>query len=109
MADGVFPLNRRELVAGLGASILSPAMPSAAAAAARPSLALQAKAGVIALRPGGPNTPIWSLAGPATDAGLRFKRGDELEISFANELPVPALLNWRGIDGAAAAEPLTAR
>jgi FtsP/CotA-like multicopper oxidase with cupredoxin domain len=109
MADGIFPLNRRALVAGLGASVLGPAMPSITAAAARPSLALQAKPGVIALRPGGPETPSWSLGAPATDAGLRFKRGDEVEVSFANELPVPAVLNWRGIDSAPAAEPLTSR
>ena len=40
---------------------------------------------------------------------MRFRRGDELEIGFGNELPVPAVLNWRGIDGVPAAEPLTAR
>ncbi|XSC46566.1 multicopper oxidase family protein [Bradyrhizobium sp. RDT10] len=32
-----------------------------------------------------------------------------MEVAFANELPAPAVLNWRGIDGVAAAEPLTAR
>ena len=46
-----------------------------------------------------------SLAGRRTPAS--FKRGDTLEIAFANELPVPPLLNWRGLDGVAAAEPLT--
>ena len=40
---------------------------------------------------------------------MRFKRGDIVDIAFGNELPVPAMLNWRGIDGAPAVEPLTGR
>jgi FtsP/CotA-like multicopper oxidase with cupredoxin domain len=109
MADRIFPLDRRELLAGLGAAVLSPAMPSIAAAQGRPSLSLQAKAGVVALRPVGPDTPIWSLLTPTPEPGLRFKRGDTLEIALGNELPVPAVLNWHGIGGVPAAEPLVAR
>src|SRR5436190_23603331 len=67
MADRIFRLDRRGLVAGLGAAVLSPALPWIAAAQGRPSLMLQAKASVIALRPGEANTPIWSLLGPAPD------------------------------------------
>jgi FtsP/CotA-like multicopper oxidase with cupredoxin domain len=107
MADGIFPLNRRTFAAGLGAAVLTPAMSSIVGAGARPALMLRAKAGAIALRPGTPDTPIWSLAGP--DAGLRFKRGDALEITFGNDLPTPAVLNWHGLDGVPAAEPLLAR
>ena len=107
MADRIFRPDRRELLAGLGAAVLSPALPRIAAAQGRPSLMLQAKAGVIALRPGEANTPIWSLLGPAPDINL--KRGDELEITLANELPVAAALNCHGLDGAPAAEPLAAR
>ena len=59
----------------------------------------------ISLRPGGPDTAIWSLDGP----DLRFRRGDFQEIQFGNDLPVATALNWRGIDGASAAEPLAAR
>src|ERR1700687_3832177 len=104
MADRILRLDRRELMMGLGAAVLGPAM--AAGAQGRPSLTLQAKAGVIVLRPGGPDTPIWSLQGPTPDPGLRFKRGDELEITLLNELPVTTVLNWHGIDGIPAAEPL---
>jgi FtsP/CotA-like multicopper oxidase with cupredoxin domain len=106
MAHRMLRLNRRELMAGLGIAALGPAMPRIAAAARRPSLMLQAKAGTIALRPGGPDTPIWSLAGPTPDPGTRFKRGEELEITLQNDLPVPAVLNWHGIAGAPAADPL---
>jgi FtsP/CotA-like multicopper oxidase with cupredoxin domain len=104
MTSPKFPLNRRELMAGLGAAALAPMWPVAGRTQGRPSLALQAKADALALRDG-PPTPIWSLQGPE----LRFQRGDTLEVAFGNELPVPALLNWRGIDGAPAAEPLTAQ
>ena len=109
MTDRILRLDRRELIAGLGAALLSPAVSPRVAAQGRPSLTLQAKAGVIALRPGGPDTPIWSLQGPTPDPAFRFKRGDALEITLSNELPVPTLLNWHGIDGVPAAEPLVAR
>jgi FtsP/CotA-like multicopper oxidase with cupredoxin domain len=109
MAGHILRLNRRELMAGLGATVLGPAMPPMAAAKGRRSLTLQAKADAIGLRPGEPDTPIWSLAGPTPDLGYRFKQGDELEIRLDNELPVPAVLNWHGIDGVPAAEPLAAR
>jgi FtsP/CotA-like multicopper oxidase with cupredoxin domain len=109
MADRIFPLDRRELLAGLGAAVLSPALPSIATAQARPNLSLQAKAGTAALRPGEPGTAIWSLLTPTPEPGRRFKRGDTLEIALGNELPVSAILNWRGIGGVPAAEPLVAR
>jgi FtsP/CotA-like multicopper oxidase with cupredoxin domain len=48
---------------------------------------------------------VWSLG----DARLRFKRGDSPQIALANELAVPMALNWRGIDGVAASEPLLGR
>jgi len=109
MADRIFRLDRRELVTGLGAAVLSPALPRIAAAQGRPSLILQAKPGVVALRPGEANTLIWSLLGPAPERDISLKRGDELEITLANELPVAVMLNWHGLDGVPAAEPLGAR
>src|ERR1700719_3338298 len=109
MADRIIQLDRRELMAGLGATALGPAMSGIAAAQGRPSLTRQAKAGAIALRPGAADTPIWSLQGAAPDPGFRFKRGDELEITLQNELPVPTVLNWHGLDGVPAAEPLAVR
>ena len=109
MSDRILRLHRRELLAGLGAAALTPAMASIAAAQTRPSLALQAKEGVIALRPGGPETPIWKLEGPAPGPGLRFRRGETLEVALGNGLPVPTIASWRGIDGVPTAEPLAAR
>jgi FtsP/CotA-like multicopper oxidase with cupredoxin domain len=108
MTDQIFPLTRREFVAGLGSAILGPVTSSIALAGGRPPLMLQAKADVVALRPGAPDTPIWSLGGSTSDPALRFKRGDAIEVALANQLPVPAVLNWRGLDGVPAAEPLAA-
>jgi FtsP/CotA-like multicopper oxidase with cupredoxin domain len=105
MASPEFPLNRRALMSGLGALVLSPTSPLITKAQGRPTLALQAKADSLALRRGGPDTPVWSLGSP----DLRFKRGDTVEVAFGSELPVPAILNWRGLDGIPAAEPLTVR
>jgi FtsP/CotA-like multicopper oxidase with cupredoxin domain len=109
MADRIFRLDRRELLAGLGAAAIGSGVPGFAVAQTRLPLKLQAKGGSIALRPGQPETPIWSLRGSPPDPGLRFRRGDELEIALQNDLPVPAVLNWHGLDGVAGAEPLTAR
>jgi FtsP/CotA-like multicopper oxidase with cupredoxin domain len=103
MANHIFRPDRRALLAGLGAAVLTPAGQQAAAQA-RPVVALQAKADLLGLRPGEAETPIWLLGGP----DLRFKRGDSPEIAFGNDLPVPMVLNWRGIDGVVAAEPLLA-
>jgi FtsP/CotA-like multicopper oxidase with cupredoxin domain len=105
MASPEFPLDRRELITGLGAVALSPAFPAIGRAQSRTAFALQAKTDRIALRPGGPETPVWSLR----SADLRFKGGETLDVTLANNLPVPAVLIWRGIDGAPLAEPLTSR
>jgi FtsP/CotA-like multicopper oxidase with cupredoxin domain len=84
-------------------------MPSAVAAQGRTPLNLQAKPGTAALRPGQPDTPVWSLLTSPQEIGIRFRRADQLEVVLGNDLPVPVVLNWHGIDGAAAAEPLLAR
>jgi len=109
MTNRVFPLTRRRLLAGLGATALGPAMSSAATAQGRIPLMMQARPGAAALRPGQPDAPIWSLLTPAPQPGLRFRRGDQLEVTLGNYLPVPVALNWHGFDGTPATEPLLAR
>jgi FtsP/CotA-like multicopper oxidase with cupredoxin domain len=109
MANRIFRLDRRELMAGLGAAVLAPALPAIAATDGRRSLKLQAKAGTLGLRPGGPETLLWSLQSPDQEADFRFQRGEELEISLSNQLPMPIVLNWHGIDGVPAAAPLAVR
>jgi FtsP/CotA-like multicopper oxidase with cupredoxin domain len=106
MAKRILQRHRRDVLAGLGAAALTARWPRTAAAQASPSLTLRARPGTIALRPGQADTPVWSLeSGPATP---HFKRG-QLAIELQNQLPVAALLDWRGLDGVPEAEPLTAR
>lgn len=76
-----------------------------AAAQSRPALALRIRPGMAGLRPGQPESPVWTFEGSSGTA-LRFKKGDELAVTLSNEIPVPIVLNWLGIDGAQAAEPL---
>ncbi|HEY3793350.1 MAG TPA: multicopper oxidase domain-containing protein [Bradyrhizobium sp.] len=96
-------------MAGLGAALIAPALPSRATAEGRPELALQARADALDLRPGQPATAITSLAAPRGNTELRFRRGEALQIQLGNETTAPIALNWHGIDGVSASEPLLAR
>ncbi len=113
MADRIFRLDRRELMAGLGglgAAALGPAMPDIAAAQGRSSLTLQAKAGTLAAASGtGGYTDMVASRTRRQTPLFASNAATRLEISVQNELPVPAMLNWHGIDGVPAAEPLAAR
>jgi len=97
--------SRRCFMAGLGATALTARLARAASAQAPQTLRLEAKPAAIPLRPNEAPTPIWGLE-PSV-APLRLKIG-EANVTFRNGLPVPAVLDWRGIDGATAAEPLAA-
>jgi FtsP/CotA-like multicopper oxidase with cupredoxin domain len=104
MPQWIFHVRRREFLAGLGAVALVPARLRTAAAEVTQPWLLEAKAATIALQPG-PATPVWSLQSP--NQALRFRRGSQPEVILKNQLPVPVMLDWRGLDGAPAAEPLT--
>jgi FtsP/CotA-like multicopper oxidase with cupredoxin domain len=99
-------VNRRTLLAGLGTTALGPAL-SASRAFGWQTRLLSAEAGTFIplLRPGGPDARIWSIAGPP----LNFTQRDTPEFEFRSNLPVAAVLSWRGIDGAPMIEPLLAR
>ncbi len=101
-----FLTDRRSLLAGASLVAVTAAFPSRRAIAASVPLSLRAAPGTISVR-GKAATPVWQLIGPSTPRILRYRRSDELQVAFTNDLPVPAVLNWTGIDGAAAAEPLT--
>ncbi|MCC8983814.1 copper oxidase, partial [Bradyrhizobium sp. 10BB] len=102
LASPEFSLTRRDLIAGLGAAALCPVWPATGSAQGRTAVVLQAKADRILLGPGasgpsGPETPVWSLG----SGDLRFRRGEVLDVTFGNELPVAAALDCRGLDGVA--------
>ena len=105
MASLFAMLDRRTLLAALGAIALEAGLPAAALAQGRRSLAISAKADGLVLRPGGAGTPVWSLVGD----DIRANRGETLELTLGNDLPGPLALYCRGIDGAPTAEPLLAR
>src|ERR1700761_4411716 len=102
--DRMFRADRRAVLAGLAAAAL-PGPPGAASATEPPAAKLRCKPDEIELRDGQPATPVWSLG----DRPLLFKRGDSPQITLTNDLSVPVALNWRGIDGVAAIEPLLAK
>jgi FtsP/CotA-like multicopper oxidase with cupredoxin domain len=105
MASRIFTIDRRHLLAGMGAAAVGGALSPAIAAGAMQPLALRARPGSVALRPGQAETPVSLLEAPAP--ALRFKRGDGLEIALQNDLAVPAVINWRGLAGSPSADPLT--
>jgi FtsP/CotA-like multicopper oxidase with cupredoxin domain len=102
MPDHIFRPNRRAVMSGLATVALH--APNKALGA-EVSLALRCKSASLGLREKEPATDVWSLG----DQALRFKRGERAEITLANDVPVPVVLNWRGLDGVAALEPLLAR
>jgi len=104
VSDHNFKPNRRAVVAGLAAMALQ--APDRAAHAEGPAaLMLRCRADLLGLREKDPATPVWSLG----DQPLVFKRGDQAKITLSNDLPLPVVLNWRGLDGVATAEPLLTR
>jgi FtsP/CotA-like multicopper oxidase with cupredoxin domain len=112
MASPKSELDRRRLMAGLGAAALAPIWPVTALAQGRSSspaaiayLALKAAPERLKWRPDGPETSAWGLTG----SDLSWKRGETAEITVGNGLQVPLALHWRGVDGNNAAEPLLAR
>src|SRR5882757_7637972 len=98
MTNRIYPLTRRRLLAGLSATVLGPVAPSVATAQSRNGLTLHARASTISLRPGGPDTAIWSLA-LAIRAGKIDSSAETLTMALSNELPIATVLNWYGIDG----------
>ena len=97
MSNWIHRTDRRELVVGLGAAAIAAALPTAPALARQPPV-LRARADTVALRQGAPDTPVWAVGA----SNLRLDRTEKQEIAFENGLPIPAVLNWRGISGARA-------
>jgi FtsP/CotA-like multicopper oxidase with cupredoxin domain len=109
MTNQVVSPSRRALLAGLGGAALTAGLRLPASAQAGAALSLRVRPAMAALGAAAPQSEVWTLEAANADgfAGpLRFGKGD-LAVTLSNELPAPIVLNWLGIDGAAAAEPLT--
>jgi FtsP/CotA-like multicopper oxidase with cupredoxin domain len=105
MARRFSHLDRRGVLTGLGAAAATALLPRESLAQNLSTITIQARRGVLNLLDGRPETPVWMLAAP----DLRFHRGDDLQVEFANDLTVPVGLDWRGIDGVPAIELLVGR
>lgn len=105
MERQILRINRRDLMAGMGAASFGLLLPAGSPAQGQPNTTIRARRGALALRTGSPETPVWMLDSPE----LRFRRGENLQVEFANDLPVPVGLDWRGIGGVPAIEPLIGR
>ncbi|KPF96818.1 copper oxidase [Rhodopseudomonas sp. AAP120] len=105
MTHASFLVSRRTLLAGFGGLTLASTWPRRAAAA-RKTMTLRAASDPIVLQTGAEPVSrpalLWTNKAP-------LQRGDELTVRFENALQHPVLLTFRGLDGAAAAEPLVAR
>ncbi|RXT44828.1 multicopper oxidase domain-containing protein [Bradyrhizobium betae] len=112
MKTRIFAPTRREVLAGLGASLGASAAGLTAGGASplvTAQLALQARAATLDLRPGQPATPIWELAAVSHLGDVRLKRFDSCQMVFRNELPVPLAPVWYGLNAPAATDPLRGR
>jgi hypothetical protein len=82
MAREKLGLNRRELIAGLGAAALTPAWSATGMAQAGPLLDLRIRPDRLAIRPGAPDTPVLAFG----TANMLFNRGDKVELASDPDL-----------------------
>lgn len=105
--------DRRDILAGLGAIALVPVAGRPAAAQPSPSLRLRAKTQEVELGPGPrrSRTAAWTQQdGPSWPSHVpRYVKGTLLNLELQNDLPVPAALSIRSMDGAPDIEPLAAQ
>ncbi|KRQ03594.1 multicopper oxidase family protein [Bradyrhizobium manausense] len=112
MKPRILAPDRRQVLAGLGASLGAPAagfLAGGAASVPTAQVLLQARPATLDLRPGQPTTAIWELAAASHTRGVHLKRGDLCEVVFRNDLPVPLAPAWYGLNGAAVADPQRGR
>jgi FtsP/CotA-like multicopper oxidase with cupredoxin domain len=105
-------LHRRSVLAGLAGTVLVASQGRAQTiAATRPAIPLTLRARPVhrTLRAGGLDSDLWMLERTDATGQPAFRPGDTVALTFQNELSVPAMLNWYGLDGVPDAEPLLAR
>ncbi len=108
-ASQILRPDRRRLLAVLGAAALASRAVLPVRAQTQPGLSLHAKIDPNAEYPIKPDVLSWLIKGAAQEPAHIASRGERLEFALSNDLPVPVALNWRGLGGISAAEPLTAR
>lgn len=104
-----FPIDRRALLGAFAASLVARPGHARQAPGQPVPLDLRARQVARALRADGKPSALWALEAADGRRQPAFRRGDTIAVSFRNELPVPAVLNWHGLDGQPETEPLLAR
>jgi FtsP/CotA-like multicopper oxidase with cupredoxin domain len=97
----LFPLTRRRLLAGIGASVTAVALPKGSFGkdvAADGYRVLRVRAGTALLRgKDAEPTPIWGYDGMSPGPTLRVKQGDELKVRLVNEIKQATVVHWHGL------------
>jgi len=91
----MLPLNRRALLTGVAASVVS--LPARGASPMGPRI-IEARPGKAAIGSGG-ETEIFGFDGVTPGPILRYKQGQELFVRLANKLDLPASIHWHGLRG----------
>lgn len=107
----VIDLNRREVLAGAGATAVAAGVPRLGHAAV-PGRRLVADMGREVLKTGSGSLPIdaWCYGGSVPGPILRYRRGERLDVNFENRLAEPSTVHWHGLrppNGMDGAAPLT--
>jgi len=107
-------LSRRHLLIGSGTSLLASAWTGRGNGcdATRTAASPQANDGVRMLKAclagvplrgdGAAPTPVWCFGGSVPGPVLRVRRGEEVRLRLANELPQPTGIHWHGVRAPAA-------
>lgn len=110
MALRPIQLTRRHLLAGFGAAAAAgPAATIRAQSQDRQVYAIDAVPAPLSLGPDHHEPAAWSLRTDGSSESPRFRQSESTDLIVNNGLSAPLVLNWHGIDGVTAIEPLTAR
>jgi FtsP/CotA-like multicopper oxidase with cupredoxin domain len=107
MTNHDFSASRRHVLGGLGAVALSGGLRRPAAAQTRQGLSLRLREGTVTPKAGGFEPAVWQLEADSARGAPRLRPGGDLAVELANDVPRPAVVNWLGMNGIAAAEALT--
>jgi FtsP/CotA-like multicopper oxidase with cupredoxin domain len=107
MTNQDFSASRRRVLGVLGGLALAGGLRRPAAAQTRQGLSLRLREGTVTPNAGGFAPAVWRLDTDSPGETPRLRPGGDLAVELANELPRPAMVNWLGMDGIAAAEALT--
>ena len=90
--------TRRQFLAVSAAVCAVQSFSGARASTPPPLRTLTAKAGTAhLLGEGKPATNVWTFDGTAPGPILRLRQGEELAVTFANQLPQASAIHWHGI------------